>query len=82
MLKNANRSILITLCKTQVQIDQTPHLKQDTINLIEEKVENGHEFVGAGDSVCHWSFAKMMKEKTKQRFPWCYLKQPNINFID
>ena len=38
MLKNKNKSILITLHKAQVQVDQGPQHKLDTLNLIEDKL--------------------------------------------
>jgi hypothetical protein len=47
--KNANRSIFITLHKTQVQLIKNLHLKLDTINLIEEKMENRFECICTGD---------------------------------
>jgi hypothetical protein len=41
-----NKSIFITLYKTQVQADQRPQQRKDRLNLIKEKVGNSLEFIG------------------------------------
>ena len=48
MEKNANRSISITLHKTQVQVDQIP--QSDAPSLIEEKAGNSFECIGTEDN--------------------------------
>jgi len=48
MLKNANQSILITLYKAKVQVDQDLHIKPDTLKLIEEKLGKHLEHMGTG----------------------------------
>ena len=45
--KNANRSILISLYKTQVK---DLHIRPDTLNLKEEKVGKGLEHIGTGEN--------------------------------
>jgi hypothetical protein len=52
MSNNANRSILIILHKTRIQVDQNLNIKPNTMNLIEEKVgkspgciSTGHNFL-------------------------------------
>jgi hypothetical protein len=48
---DANRSISITMNKTQVQMDQRPQHKTRSLNLIEEKVGNNLERIGTGDNL-------------------------------
>jgi hypothetical protein len=50
MYKNENRPVLITLLKTQVQVNQRQQLKPDTLNLIEKKVGNSLVCIGTGDN--------------------------------
>ena len=50
MLKNANRSISISLHKTQVQVDQDLNINLGTLNLIEEKVGNSLKCISTGDN--------------------------------
>ena len=49
MQKNANRPILISLYKAQVQVVQDLHIKLDTLNLLEEKVAKSLEHMGTGE---------------------------------
>ena len=44
--KNQNRSILIILHKTHVQVDEGPNINPDTLDFIEEKVGNNLEHIG------------------------------------
>ena len=46
MQKNKNRPIYVTLYKAQVQVDQGPQYKPDTLNLVEEKVGKNLELIG------------------------------------
>ena len=46
MQKNENRSIFDTLHKAEVQLDQEPQCKTDSLNLIEEKVGKSLELIG------------------------------------
>jgi hypothetical protein len=48
MKKNENKPIFVTLYKAQVNVDQGPQRKPDTLNLIEEKVRKSLELIGAG----------------------------------
>lgn len=46
--KNPNRSILLTLHKTQLQWIKDLSIKPDTLKLTEEKVGNSLELIGTG----------------------------------
>ncbi|KAL6066321.1 hypothetical protein STEG23_033459 [Scotinomys teguina] len=48
-MKTTNRSISVTMHKTQVQVDQRPQHNTVTLKLIEEKVGNTLEHIGTGD---------------------------------
>jgi hypothetical protein len=48
MQKNANRSILIIPYKAQLQMDQGPQHKADTLSLTERKVGNNPEPMDTG----------------------------------
>ena len=44
---NANRCIFVTLNKIQVQVDQKPQHKPETLNIMKEKVVNSLERISA-----------------------------------
>lgn len=46
MYKNTNISILITVYKTEVQVDERLNIRPDTLNLIKDKVGNSLELTG------------------------------------
>ena len=46
MQNNENRSIFVTLHQAQVQVDQGPQYKPDTLNLIEERVGKSLKLIG------------------------------------
>ena len=48
MYKNRQRSIIISLVKAQLYMDQGPPCKPDTLKLIEEKVGKSLEDMGTG----------------------------------
>ena len=47
--KNTNRSILISLYKAQLQVDQGPPHKSDMLKLIEKKLGKTLEHMGTGE---------------------------------
>lgn len=46
MYKNTNISILITVYKTEEQVDERLNIRSDTLNLIKEKAGNSLELTG------------------------------------
>lgn len=46
MFKNTNISILITVYKTEEQVDERLNIRSDTLNLIKEKAGNSLELTG------------------------------------
>ena len=49
-VKEYKQILSVNLHKTQVQVDQIPHIKLDTLNLMEEKVGNTLEHNGSVDN--------------------------------
>ena len=48
MSNNAHKSIFITLHKTEVQVNQRPHVKVDSLNLLEQKRWENLLSIGTG----------------------------------
>jgi len=51
MKKESNPPILISLHVAHVQVDQVLHIKQDTLELIAEKVGTNLEHIGTGENI-------------------------------
>ena len=49
--ENANRSVPVTLYKTQQQMDKRPQHKMGAMYLIKEKVGNSFELIGTGSNL-------------------------------
>ena len=49
MQKNANRSILMSLYSSQVQVDKDLHIKPDTLKLLEKELGKRLEHMGTGE---------------------------------